>query len=209
MKNIITINDDVCKDMMEYDVLCGEFITDDTPIFERFKNGVNYDFLWLTTNDKELLIKYAPKLFNTFQNIDILKNSMYQLAKHISDYRFEKHHYKEQQQEVNQYSHSHKKFDEKYEILQGHIKAILNMIGSDYLPNEEKYKALRTSKDAFIEELNKAYCTPYDYLPRREFYRPDKTKPYSKKSIRDYLIELKLPNKSKIIEEFLKKIKNA
>lgn len=209
MKDIITISDETCKDIMEYDVLCGQFISDDTPIFERLKSGIDVNFLWLTSDDKELLIKYSPKLFNTFKDIDKLKDVMYYLAKSISDYRFENCYYKEQRDDVKQYAHSHKKVTEKYEILQGHIEAILKMIGNEALPKEEKYKGLRTDKDDLIEELTKAYISPYAYLPSAPFYRPDKDKPYNKNTIRNYLVELKLQNKSKIIIEFVAKIKNA
>lgn len=209
MNEMITVSDEICTDIMQYDVLGGQFISDDTPIFGRFKSGIDVNFLWLTSDDKELLIEYSSKLFNTFQDINKLKDVMYYLAKSISDYRFENHYYREQRDEAKQYAHSHKKVTKKYEILQGHIEAILKMIGNEALPKEEKYKGLRTDKDDLIEELNKAYISPYAYLPFVPFYRPDKDKPYNKNTIRNYLVELKLQNKSKIIIEFIEKIKNA
>jgi len=117
---------------------------------------------------------------------------------------------------MNSYSYSKKTQEEKANALQKHIKAIVGIIGTDrYIPKEESFSHLRTTRDDLLDELMKAYEDPMTYLPhvglgysfeKNEYGEMVKVSYCTKQPIQEYLKNLNLRNKSDIIKEFVKKI---
>lgn len=213
---ITTRTEEECTDVMRDEVLTGEHYYDDTPVFERMKGGCPKHHQWLSEKDRELLIEYAPKLFDTLPKDKDLFDSMLGLATILGKHRFEVIWQRSEGVRMKSYSHSKKTQEDKAEALQKHIAAIVNIIGTDwYTPKGEEFSDLRTSRDDLFDELERAYQDPMSYLPygnpgysleQNEHGEMVKVLHHTKQPMQEYLIALDLKNRSDIIKEFIKKI---
>lgn len=213
---ITTHTKEECTDVMQYDVLIGDHYYDDTAVLDRVKGGSPHHHKWLSEKDRELLIEYAPKLFDTLPKEKDLYDSMLGLATILGKYRFEVLWHRKESARMDSYSHSKKRQEDKEEALKKHIDAIVKIIGTDmYIPKGEEISHLRTSRDDLLDELERAYQNPMSYLPpgnigysleENEHGEIVKVSHHTKQPMEEYLKALDLKNRSDIIKEFVKKI---
>ncbi len=182
------------------------FTTDDEILLKSKK----FDHV-LTFDDKELLVEFAPLLFNTSTNYQGLINDMYGLIKLVWEYRlhtspnyvinqiradFTTIYEKDQAKLENAFTKILDKFINDFmggDLISnaGDIKIDHNGIREGDLPNpKEVKKILQTMKE-----------NPSYYITTK----PDKPKA-DKGEIKEYLVGLKLKDKSDTIKEFAKKI---
>lgn len=215
---ITTHTKEECIETMEYEVLIGDHYYDDTPVLDRIKGGCPDFHQWLSQQDREILIEYAPKLFDTLPKDKDLFNSMLGLATIIGKHRFEVMWQRNEDARMNVYSHGNKSQESKASSLKTHIAAILGIIGIDsYIDKECELAHLRTTKDDFLDELARAYEDPIQYLPRKDSklsYEQNEAGemvavPHCTQGpMKEYLKDLNLKNRSDIIKEFVEKIAN-
>jgi len=213
---ITTYTEEECIEMMRDEVLTAKDYDDDTRVFEQRKGESTGYHNWLSKEDRELLIEYAAKLFDTLPKDKDLFDSMLGLVTIIGKHRFEVMWYKQENSRMGLYSHNKKNQEEKADALKKHIQAILGIIGIDsYVPKEGDLAGLRTSKDDFIDELERAHEDTMSYLPRgNPGYSLEENKHgemvkvlhHTKQPMQEYLKSLHLKNRSIIIKEFIKKI---
>ena len=160
------------------------------------KFGITLD-ITLRDSDKDLLQKYAPKLFNT-----LLKQ--YDLHDAILEWATLVHNYRNSQKEANfvnkniygDYPTTYGSHKDKKTInaFKNRIKTIYDLMGGD---------AVGTKKGNDLKKLLKDACeNPNDYFTRKPEMKPNKD------PIEDYLRGLKLPDKSKVITDFIKDLAN-
>lgn len=224
---ITTRTKEDCTDTMMYEVLIGEHYHDDTPVIERGKGGCPPEHTWLSEKDRELLIEYAPKLFDTLPQGNDLLTAMQGLVTLIGKHRFEIVWQRSEKARMNHYSYSKKNAEEKADALKKHIEAIVKIIGIDtYIDKGEmidivqngkkvREESLRTPKDDLLEELANAYENPMRYLPiddagysleHNEHGETIKVLHHTQEPMYEYLKALHLKNRSAIIKEFIKKL---
>lgn len=214
----ITRSNEECIDTMQYDVLIGDHYYDDTPLLKRAEGGTPLYHKWLSERDREVLIEYAPKLFNTLPMDQDLSRAMNGLAEIIGMYRFENWYRREEQRKFEQHALSSKSHEEKVKSLQSHIEAIIQIIGKDiYVPKDHDLTSLRTPHDNLIDELERAYQDPARYLPHRppnyclehdEHGETIKVLHHTLTPTRDYLKKLHLKNRSIEITNFITELKS-
>ena len=180
--------------------------------------GVNGDYHnFLSEEDMELLIEYAPKLFDTLPQDNDLFTAMVGLKIIIGKHRFEVMWKRNEKARMsNSYSHNNKSQEEKADALKKHIDAIRGIIGMDsYIPKDHDLAELRTTKDDFLDELERTYQDPTQYLPHgdpgyclehNEHGETIKVLHHTQQPMEEYLKALQLKNRSDIIKEFIQKI---
>lgn len=213
---ITTHTEEECTETMVCEVLIGEHYYDDTPVIDRIKGGSPHYHQWLSKQDRELLIEYAPKLFDTLPKENDLFTVMLGLATIIGKHRFEVMWQKNEDARMNSYSHSKKSLEDKVNALKKHIEAIRGIIGTDiYVPKDHELAQFRTPHDDFLDELEKAYRDPMRYLPhgnprysleQNEHGETREVLHQTQQLIEEYLKALQLKNRSHIIKEFMQKI---
>jgi hypothetical protein len=182
------IHDDTCTDTMIYNV-----------IYENHKssNGKELPLFKLTEEDKELLIEYAPKIFNTYngKNLeDVMKETAILL-----------HNYRNKQSEnkiINFFfsdakvMYEKQKEDKRHEAFKKHIISAYRLLGNDAI-GTPKGNELKNELQNILENV----------LNNKDEYFIKKPKvTATKKDIEKFLNSLKLSGKSKIIQEFIKEI---
>ena len=150
-------------------------------------------YTWLlTTEDKELLIEYAPKLFNTLEPADDLDVVCIELASMVGYYRMSIHKNNNRKKQNKLLSDTSRDMEES---LKTHIKGVLNLIG-DY---RHPYKY--DDRNPLIELLNKAHENPELFITKKKAEITP-----TKRPIEDYLKSLNLSGKSNVIRDFKTKI---
>ncbi len=161
---------------------------------------------FLTFEDKELLIEYAPKLFNTYNNKNYsLEDAMFLLA-------YKLYHYRRSQESATsknmttiiektlggKYKKTYKSQSktERIESFKKHIQTLHYLMGGYYGSNGINCN--------LKQELEKAFNNPEEYI-----YQPIRYKPLNKKILSDTLKILEIKGKTKVIKEFLSKIKQS
>ncbi len=179
---MITVSDEHCKWCME-DALKDKkaFTTSDGKGLS-LEQTINS----LTKTDIDLLIEYAPKLFNTFTEPIKVSDAMLKLAMMVEEYRCSINRNKN----YNTYLSSKGK-DKKIESFQRDIMNLYNQMGGHSIGT----KAAWDLKDKLLT----AHMNPEEYLEK-------KPRIGTKQHIKDYLNSLSLPDKSNVIEEFIKKL---
>ena len=203
--SLLTYKDEECIAMME------AVLYQDDPyeiIPDKKVHSYSINIEKLPKDDKDLLLEYASKLFNTLQkgktdpfgNTINLYYAIYQLVNDMVLYRLTKSGEKKiaLAKEIEPLNKKAKQEKEKY--LQDHAKAILKMIGGSA-------NTSGGSPNSFDLFNLKKYLEDIVKLPSR--YLPIHPKGYfrNKNIIKENLIELELPLKANIINEFIKKIK--
>jgi len=178
------LSDDEIRDIFRWQVLQNK---------EKFEVGSFDD--WLEQEDKDLLEEYAPKLFNTYKNIEKLENIMIEWAILLFNYRHEHIgkniiHGMGGKQKIPTYAKKSK--DEKITILKSRVEDILKLLSTNFSTKEHIIE--------FTDILKKVHATPDDYFT----YKPKI--PIKKQPIKDYLIGLELKGKTKEINDFIKSI---
>ncbi len=140
----------------------------------------------LTKTDIDLLIEYAPKLFNTFREPSRVNDVMLELAMMVEEYRGSI----DRNKNYNTYL-SHKGEEEKIESFKRDIMNLYSQMGGYSIGT----KAAWDLKDKLLT----AHRNPEEYLEKKP---PGGTKQH----IKDYLNGLSLPDKSNVIKEFIKKL---
>lgn len=151
---------------------------------------------FLTEQDKNLFIEYAPKLFNTTLNPTRIRNDMYELVNLVYVYRLHGNPSYGinviRNNSFNRYAKKSKSEKEKALIM--NIEKVLDLMGGDFFHTEKGFD---------IKQALKTVCKkPSDYIPSKP------SKPTADKNeIKSYLLELNLKNKTKDIEAFIAAIK--
>ncbi len=154
----------------------------------------------LSQSDYDLLEEYIPKLFNTIpdpaKNLDA---AIFNLIVLIKSYRYVvmERGWFEDQFDTYAKTKDKKGKDEKIESIKNNIKQIIQLLGNK-TPNGAVISPKARSE--IIPTLENLYRNPDEYLLDNPKYT------ISKKPISDYLHSLKLPYKSNVIKEFMKKI---
>lgn len=189
-----TYDDDECTNMMAYHILSDNFFGKDFRISQE---------------DEDLLISFAPKLFNTLkkENVHInycslttdnkpLEAAMWGLVNEFYSYR----HFNDLDFFDNRLKREHhkgsdnKKMDEKVERFQNHINSIIKLMGGRVSKNEGIH---------LKEHLQHALENPERYI----FDNSEKIgSSIPKSKIKNYLLSLKLDHKNNTIEDFIKAI---
>jgi len=192
------ISDEYIKDTLNYQVL--------TQKAHLSINNNSYSEK-LATEDKDLLEEYAPKLFNTYENIKELENVLSEFVKLYYLYRREFYNCIKiedskivtlKQLEQMFYDNSpipYKKEtrDKKIESFKTHLNTLYNFLGGSRFGTEKGNK--------FKKQLQEIYDNADEYIPKRTKVT------ISTKPIKDYLLSLNLKNKSSTIHEFINTIK--
>jgi len=215
---ITTHSKEECTETMQYDVLIGEPYYDDTHPSERAKGGMPIYHTWLSERDREVLIEYAPRLFNTLSTDQDLSQAMNGLAEVVGKHRFENVYRKSEQNKFDKHALGNKSHDDKVKSLQSHIEAIIQIIGKDiYVPKGHDLASLRTPHDDLIDELERAYQDPAHYLPHRppnyclehdEHGKTIEVLHHTLTPTKDYLKSLHLKNRSIEITNFITELKS-
>ncbi|MEA2016987.1 MAG: hypothetical protein U9N59_00955 [Campylobacterota bacterium] len=165
----------------------------------------------LLSDDFDLLEKYAPKLFNTFDEPNELEKVMTLLIAQVNSYRHCIKFNKKQREEYEkeQIISKKKSLEYKIKIFQDDIQKIINtIVDKNYINPYDQELADR--KNNLLKELKLALTCPKIYIHSIDDKSSNCTindEPVcDKKAIMGYLKMLNLPNKSTIIEEFYKKI---
>jgi len=190
--SIRTYSDEECTEMMEYYILPDNFFGRDFRI---------------NSKDEDLLISFAPKLFNTLKEENApakysyrtdnppLESAMWNLVYEFYRYR----HFNDPDFFDNQLKRAHSKkyakksMDEKVQRFKNHIEAIIELMGGQASKNEGIH---------LKEHLKHALKFPQNYI----FEKPYKGYSIPKNTIKNYLLSLKLDKKSKIIDNFIEAI---
>ncbi len=161
-----------------------------------------------TIDDENLLEEYAPKLFNTLprdrldpfgNKIDVyyaVRNLLYEMI----NYRVNKLNKKRVSVAEHREGLAKHSQEDKAEFLRKRASELLKMIGGtkDRIGGEdmgfEKYHLAKALEDLVSHPIN--------YVPAH--FKGRKT---SKREIKAALVELELPGKTPIIEEFIKKLR--
>ncbi len=215
---ITTHTQEECIETMTHDVLIGDTYYDDTHPTDRAKGGMPIYHTWLSEKDREVLIEYAPKLFNTLPVDQDLSQAMNGLVEVVGKHRFENVYRKSEQNKFNRHSLSNKSHDDKVKSLQSHIEAILQIIETGlYVPKDHELAEHRTPLDSLIEELEAAHRDPARYLPHRppeyclehdEHGEIIKVLHHTLTPTKDYLKSLHLKNRSIEITNFITELKS-
>ncbi len=197
-----TVENDECERIMETII----FPIDAKYMHFSDKNNI------LSNTDKNLLIAYASRLFNTTPHPDSIENDMYGLVKLVWEYRLYKspsyvvNFIREEKHFSTKYSHNLKLIEKAFienltrviDFMDGDIfladirlNEETNVITKGTLPKPKKVK----------EILQIMRDNPNYYIATKP------SKPMAdKKKIKDYLAGLKLKNKTDEIKAFYKKI---
>ena len=172
-------SDEECEDCMNYDV-----------IYE--KN--NLKLFALNNYDEELLIEYAPKLFNTY-NGQNLKEVMIDTAVLIHNYKSNFFGNAINSMVMYGYPLVMKKETEKkrQKSFKTKVEDIIKLLGGDVAGTKKGNELKQLLEDAL--ENTQDY-----FIPKLKMIEP-------KTVIENYLVELKLEGKSLIIKDFIKAIK--
>ena len=151
---------------------------------------------FLTEQDKNLFIEYAPKLFNTTLNPTRIRNDMYELVNLVYKYRL----HTSSNYGINYIREHYPKFYEqdqpqREKALVDLLTNAIEAMGGNILSTEKGTK--------FKKQIRKVCKNPSDYIPTM----PPKPKA-NKKVIEKYLKSLKLKNRSKIIKKFIKELQS-
>jgi hypothetical protein len=158
---------------------------------------------YLSGSEKDLLEKYVPILFNTYNHDDSLSNVIIELLELYIQFRTNKPNPKEGVISANQLEamfyddspipNKNKTRNEQVEGFKTHIEGLLKYLGGDNFGTEKGNKLKKILRESFN--------TPNEYIPQRRDTR------VSKKEIELFLYSLKLENKSLQIQEFITEIK--
>ena len=172
-------SDDDCMDCMNFDV-----------IYE--KN--NLKLFALNNYDEELLIEYAPKLFNTY-NGENLKEVMIDTATLIHNYQSSFFGNAINNIIMDGYPliMKNKTPNERQESFRNQVENIIKLMGGDVAGTKKGNDLKQLLRDA-LENTQDYFIT-----------KPKILEP--KKNIENYLVGLKLDGKSLIIKDFIKAIK--
>lgn len=218
---ITTIEDYDCTEMMETILYSDNkdlelFFDDEENILnndEELELG-NEDTI-LTIEDKELLVKYAPKLFNTLANPEQLEGSMVGLVKVFREYNLNA----DPRYAINYVRDNFPTFGdkkgktEKELILIKKINQVIDLMGGDLyhkdtntIQIDPKTNEMQESDEPKATEiktlLKMVRDNPGAYIPNKP------QKPTTDKNIiKNYLFSLKLADKTNNIEAFIKAIK--
>lgn len=186
-----TYSDEYCIDMMQYEVLgkCED-------IEEQIKNQNLPILRYLSPDDKELLIEYSSKLFNTLPQQQSLYDTLLNFADFVNSYRCENMLLRMVEEEKKHLPNYNKSYEIRKEAFKKHINTILEYTGNSVSPFEEQ----RTDVDSLIIELRKALQNTDEYLLKM----PKKSKYANNKEVKLYLKSLKLPGKTDVINKFIK-----
>lgn len=216
-----TIEDYGCIEMMEailYDASKeGEPEVDDDGNILNNDEELEFDAedTILTIDDKELLIEYAPQLFNTLLEPEQLEKAMLGLVKVFREYRLNG----DSRYGINYIREHSPSFGakkgraEKEEDLVKKITQVIDLMGGDLYhkdtntiqinPNTNEMQESDEPKATEIKDLLKRVRdNPSAYIPSRPL-KPST----NKNNIKDYLFKLELANKTDTIEAFIKAIK--
>ncbi len=185
-----TRQDEACTEMMH------NILWDDDPLHEE----LNQFSPFMNNDDMDLLIKFAPKLFNTFGCKDdkILIHVMTALCSHIRGFRNGTVGFKFVDKKGLKLKNQ--SFSVKEKALRTHATAILEILG-----NPSKYGDIDylTKNYEIFMGLKKMIDNPKDF-----FSIEIKPRSASKTYIKKFLQELKLPCKTSIIDEFINELNN-
>jgi len=172
-------SEEYCEDCMSYDIL-----------YE--KNNLRLH--QLTNEDEQLLLEYAPKLFNVYNDKN-LKEVMLDTAILIHNYRNNFI-----GQEISKFAFvgyplvmKNKTENERQKSFKNQTYNIINLLGGDLIGTKKGNELKKL--------LNDALENTQDYFVQK----PKLIEP--KKIIENYLVGLKLEGKSLIIKDFIKAIK--
>ena len=159
----------------------------------------------LSDEDKTLLEEYIPQLFNTINEPEKnLADAIYTLTVLVRSYRDAERERKVFEKQFDSYSNckrSQKGREEDIKKFRTNINRIMHLLGGSTPDDKGGYSLAITLKaKPLVEALHEAYKNPDEYFLDNPKYT------ISKEPILNYLQSLDLPNKSKIIEEFWKKI---
>ncbi len=169
-------------------------IEDDVPKHYTKFRGENI----LSSTDKELLIEYAPLLFNTSTNYKGLIDDMYKLVELVWEYRlYESPNYGVNYVKNHNFNRYAKDPKDKIKSFSGHIDALIELMGSNFSSGTPKDPNMPTP--AQLKVMLK-YAKEHS-----DIYLPTKPKVSTNKNIfKDYLKGLNLGGKSDEIEAFSK-----
>ena len=172
-------SDEECEDCMNYDV-----------IYEKD----NLKLFALNNYDEELLIEYAPKLFNTYEGKN-LKEVMIDTAVLIHNYRSSYFSNVLNKNFMNGYPliMKNKSESERYNAFKNKTEDIIKLLGGDVVGTKKGNELKKLLRDAL--ENTEDY-----FIPKPSIIEP-------KSIIENYLVGLKLEGKSLIIKDFIKAIK--
>lgn len=206
---------------MEREITDKWFIIEDEIAFKTKKFE---DEVILSFDDKELLIEYAPKLFNTWKDTNTLKEIMFNFVDKVYQYKFMKSPNNMHNQLNNNLSPTYAKHNHrKIQALSDKLKEALDLMSRYDCFFEDHVRVGSTIEDNFREKLPKSLATrheetvgnlvvrviseiienPEKYVMKKVYIPTTETK----KEIREYLISLKLNEKSNEINNFMKEIK--
>lgn len=161
----------------------------------------------LEIGDIELLEKYAPRLFNTYKNIEELEDVLSEFVKLYYLYRREFYNSltavedgkKTTLSQLEQIFYDNspipnkkKTRDKQIESFKKHLNMVYNFLGGSRFGTEKGNK--------FKKQLKEICDNADEYIPKRTKVTT------STKPIKDYLLSLKLIGKSSTIDEFIKKL---
>lgn len=166
----------------------------------------------LTFDDRELLVKYAPRLFNTSTNYQGIRDDMYELVNLVWEYRL----HSSPNYGINQIRAD---FPSIYENDQAEIenafikhldKLINNFMGGDLISNAGDIKidhdGIKEGDLPNPKEVKKILQTMKENPSYYITTKPTKPKA-DKNEIKDYLAGLKLKNKTDEIKSFITALK--
>ncbi len=176
----------------------------------------------LSFDDKNLLIEYAPRLFDTWDNINTLKQTMFDLVDKVYHYKFSVSptniHNKLNDELSTKYSNDNSK---KIESLSTHLKEALDLMSrkldmfggrvgttiednfTDKLPKSLATKHEETVGNLVVGVISKIIQNPEKYIMKK-IPIPATEK---KNDLKEYLINLKLKGKSDEINCFIQALK--
>ena len=179
---MITIDPEFCKYYME------DAFRDEKAFTTREGKGLSLEqtINSLTETDIDLLMEYAPKLFDTFPESIKVHDVMLKLAMMVEEYRGDINRSKN----YNTYL-SNKGKGKKIESFKRDIINLYNQMGGHSIGTKDAWE--------LKNKLLKAFNAPEEYLQ-------EKPRIGTKQHIKDYLNGLHLPDKSNVIKEFIKKL---
>ena len=149
----------------------------------------NQDTISLTEDDRGLLDEYVPNLFNTLPKEHDLHNTMNIFAMIVNGYRGNNQHRAIETEAYKNRAYNSKGKDWKENKLRIKIQEIKDLIGEQYIPV--------VHREWLNSMMNESYNIPHGRVKNSHTH---------KNVIKNYLFSLKLPDKTKVIEEFIEKI---
>jgi len=194
-----TIHNKAIEDILNYDIFASE----------------EYSFPSLTKEDKDLIEKYAPFLFNTLPSNTDLNQILVGFIQIVDTYRFAQSQkkFKEEQLNVQNLSYKNSSQRDKEKALIKYVDKIIGLLGSEYhyITEYDSNKIIKylSPSDEAIKILHDMKLNPHNYFKEEdetyidECNIPHDYKADNKKIVKQHLVAIKLNGKTKVINDFI------